>query len=89
MTYGDAVWIRERGLDLVESYQGTMVKEICKAKSFDVLLQTWRDLPLILPEFITLQLNTEGGEDGLYLPQVFKTIFSSALGGGSVISAVF
>ena len=66
-----------------------MVKEICKAKSLDVLLQTWRDLTLIPPEFITLQLNTEGGEDGLYLPQAFIAMFSSALSKGSVISAVF
>ena len=66
-----------------------MIKEVCKAKSLDVLLQSWRDLSLISPEFITLQLNTEGGEDGLYLPQAFITIFSSALGRcSSVISAV-
>jgi hypothetical protein len=66
-----------------------MIKEICKAKSLDVLLQSWRDLSLISPEFITLQLNTEGGEDGLYLPQAFIAIFSSAPGRCSVINAVF
>jgi hypothetical protein len=66
-----------------------MVKEMCKAKSLNVLLQTWRDLSLIPPEFITLQLNTESGEDGLYFPQAFTAMFSSALGGGSIVSAVF
>jgi hypothetical protein len=67
-----------------------MIKEVSKAKSFDVLLQTRRDLSLIPPEFITLQLNAEGGENGLYLPQAFIAVFSSTLGrGGSVISAVF
>jgi hypothetical protein len=66
-----------------------MIKEICKAKSLDVLLQSWRDLSLISPEFITLQLNTEGGEDGLYLPQAFMAMFSSALGRCSAISVVF
>jgi hypothetical protein len=66
-----------------------MVKEICKAKSLDVLLQTWRDLSMIPPEFITLQLNTEGGKDALHFPQAFMAKFSSALGRRSVVSAVF
>jgi hypothetical protein len=66
-----------------------MVKEISKAKGLDVLLQSWRDLSVISPEFITLELSTKGSEDSLYLLQFFIAMFSSALGWVSVVSAGF
>ena len=42
---------------------------------------------MIPPEPIALELNPEGSENGLYFPQFFKAMFSSAPSRGSIIGA--
>jgi len=53
MTYGDTLRRRERKLYSLEWYQGTILQIMDKAKGFDILLKTWRNLALISPEMGT------------------------------------